>query len=92
MCWSFYRCYDPIILLPYTTIVARRLAVTSVLDREVNVRRAASAAFQEGVGRLGSFTTGGGVPDGIGIVTAADYFTVGNRVTAALDVAFTIAE
>ncbi len=36
-------------------------------------RRAAAAAFQEAVGRLGSF------PDGIALLTAADYFTLSSR-------------
>jgi hypothetical protein len=41
--------------------------------REINCRRAASAAFQEHVGRQGTF------PRGIDILTRADYFTVGHR-------------
>ena len=37
----------------------------------MNCRRAAAAAFQESVGRQGSF------PKGIEVVTAADYFSLG---------------
>lgn len=57
----------------------------SVLDREVNCRRAASAAFQEHVGRQGTF------PHGIEIITAADFFALGNRARAYLDIAPKIA-
>ena len=40
---------------------------------QVNCRRAASAAFQESVGRLGNF------PYGIAIVAAASYFSLASR-------------
>ena len=46
-------------------------------DVQVNCRRAASAAFQESVGRQGSM-----FPHGIDILTAADYFTLGTRTQA----------
>lgn len=49
-------------------------------------RRAASAAFQENVGRQGTF------PHGIEIVTAADYFAVGMRNNAYLEVSIFIAQ
>ncbi len=46
----------------------------AVCCMKVNCRRAASAAFQESVGRQG-----GVFPHGINILTAADYFTLGTR-------------
>ncbi|GAA6066557.1 tubulin-specific chaperone D, partial [Tachysurus ichikawai] len=48
------------------------LVVVALFDRNVSCRKAASAAFQENVGRQGTF------PHGIDILTAADYFAVGN--------------
>ncbi|KAI8838863.1 tubulin folding cofactor D C terminal-domain-containing protein [Chytriomyces cf. hyalinus JEL632] len=92
VCWSFFRAYDPALLLPHIATLSRRLIVTATLDREVNVRRAASAAFQEGVGRLGGSGGIGAIPNGIDIVTVADYFSVGNRNAAVLEVAVTLAQ
>ena len=53
--------------------------------REVNCRRAASTAFQENVGRQGTF------PHGINILTVADYFAVGSRPNAFLTLSIRIA-
>ena len=61
--------------------------LTSLLDREVNCRRAASAAFQEAVGR--------GLPSqetGIAILQTADYFSLGNRTAAYTSIAWKIAD
>ena len=55
--------------------MAPALLTAAVFDREVNCRRAASAAFQECVGRLGADA----FPNGIEIVTIADYFSIGAR-------------
>lgn len=46
----------------------------------MNCRKAASAAFQEHVGRQGTF------PHGIDILTVADYFAVSVRKSAFLSV------
>ena len=46
---------------------------SALMVLQVNCRRAASAAFQESVGRQGH------MPHGIDILTAADYYTLSTR-------------
>ena len=58
VCWAFARAYAPEILAPHARVLAPSLLVTACFDREVNCRRAAAAAFQEAVGRLGAFPHG----------------------------------
>eukprot|EP00041_Stephanoeca_diplocostata_P031627 m.989891 g.989891 ORF g.989891 m.989891 type:complete len:1244 (-) comp23999_c0_seq3:287-4018(-) len=84
--WAFARAYDPVIMKEHVTGLARALVVAAVFDREVNVRRAASAALQENVGRQGT------LPNGIAIVTTADYSAVGNRVRAYQEISVHIAQ
>ncbi|XP_064407047.1 tubulin-specific chaperone D-like isoform X2 [Halichondria panicea] len=86
VCWSFARAYEPNELKPYVNDIARALVITTVFDREVNCRRAASAAFQENVGRQGTF------PHGIDILTASDYFAVGSRANAYTHVSVYVAQ
>jgi hypothetical protein len=74
--WAFARAFEPFIIEPFVQDIASSLVITMVFDREVNCRRAASAAFQENVGRQGNF------PRGIDIVTVSDYFSVGIRSNA----------
>ena len=50
--WSLSRACSAEDMTPFSSIVATRLISVGCFDREVGVRRAASAAFQEGVGRL----------------------------------------
>lgn len=49
--WSLARAHDPKTLVPHASDLARRLVTVALFDREVHIRRAASAAFQEHVGR-----------------------------------------
>lgn len=72
--WAFSRAYSPKILKGFIQEMSEALVVASLFDREVNCRRAASAAFQESVGRLGNIHK-----HGISILTTADYFALGNR-------------
>lgn len=56
------------------------------MPNKVNCRRAASSAFQEHVGRQGTF------PHGIGILTTCDYFAVGLRKNAYLNLSLSVAQ
>jgi len=86
--WAFARAYSPSVLRPYLHSLNESIVLTSLFDREVNCRRAASAAFQEAVGRQGATN----FPHGIEILTTADYFSLGNRNDAYLSIARKIAE
>ncbi|KAK3259575.1 hypothetical protein CYMTET_31431, partial [Cymbomonas tetramitiformis] len=86
VCWAFARAYAADVMEKWMVTLAPALLTVAVFDREVNCRRACSAAFQEAVGRLGNF------PHGIDLVTICDYFTVGNRTSAYCCVAKSVAE
>ena len=81
--WALARTYKPEVLRPYWIQLSQALVVVALLDREVNCRRAASAALQEGVGRQGALN----VPHGIELVTTADYYSLGNRTDSYLGLA-----
>ncbi|KAJ4458133.1 putative Tubulin-specific chaperone D [Paratrimastix pyriformis] len=84
--WAFARAYAPVVMGPYMDQLARALVLEALFDREINCRRAASAAFQEHVGRQGTF------PHGIEVMTAIDYFLVGNRAHTYTQTAVTVAQ
>ncbi|GAA5930095.1 Cin1p [Sporobolomyces koalae] len=71
--WSLARTLNPDQVRPYAQQLAERLICVAVFDREVSIRRAASAAFQEAVGRWGVF------PQGIDVLRKIDFFTVSVR-------------
>ena len=50
--WSLSRACPPELIKPYADEMATGMICAACFDREVGVRRAASAAYQEGVGRL----------------------------------------
>ncbi|KAG0043760.1 hypothetical protein BGZ83_011058, partial [Gryganskiella cystojenkinii] len=81
VCWSFARAYTPEVLDEHVRRLSNTLVAVSVFDRDINIRRASSAAFQENVGRMGIF------PHGIDIVTVADFMSVGQINNSFLTVA-----
>ena len=85
ICWAAARSYNVEDLVDYVTPLSRALITTALTDREVNVRRAASAAFQECAGRLGNF------PHALEIITTVDFYALANLRTALLEVAPKIA-
>lgn len=84
--WALARAYSPDVMKPHVEKLSISLILTILFDKEVNIRRAASAAFQEHVGRQGYF------PHGIEIITEADYFTLGNRTNCYLNISLFIAQ
>jgi len=102
--WSLARAHDPKALAPYASDLARRLVTVALFDREVHIRRAASAAFQEHVGRTVSTTPPlsrywhlqrvkqGLFPDGIDVLRKADFYSVGTRRNAFLTAAPQVGE
>ncbi|KAI0044399.1 TBCD protein [Auriscalpium vulgare] len=84
--WSLARTYSTAQIQPFAGDLAARLVTISVYDREVHVRRAVSAAFQEFVGRTGVF------PHGIDVLGKTDFFAIGVRKNAFLIAAPQVAE
>ena len=82
LCWALARVSEPRDA-GLAHLMARKLMMVCLFDREVNCRRAASAALQEAVGRLGPVT----FPSGIDIVQTADFVAVGNLRRSFVDVA-----
>nr|XP_019014520.1 uncharacterized protein I206_00602 [Kwoniella pini CBS 10737]OCF53301.1 hypothetical protein I206_00602 [Kwoniella pini CBS 10737] len=71
--WSLSRACPPEVLQEHAEDMATSLICVALFDREVGVRRAASAAFQEGVGRLGLY------PEGIDVLGKTDFYSISVR-------------
>lgn len=81
VCWALARTQTKNAMSVAFQDLAPVLMASACYDREINCRRAAAAAFQECVGRLGD------IPHGIDILTVADFFTVSLRKNAFIQVA-----
>ncbi|KAF8631788.1 hypothetical protein AX17_005003 [Amanita inopinata Kibby_2008] len=84
--WALARTQTPDALEQHTERLARHLTIVALFDREVHVRRAASAAFQEFVGRTALF------PAGIDVLRKTDFYAVSIRRNAFLEAAPQVAE
>ncbi|EMD39955.1 hypothetical protein CERSUDRAFT_45983 [Gelatoporia subvermispora B] len=84
--WSLARAQRPEALAIHADHLSQTLAVVSLYDREVHIRRAASATFQEFVGRTSLF------PHGIDVLRKTDFYAVGIRRNAYLVAAPEVAE
>ncbi|KAJ1897006.1 hypothetical protein LPJ81_004619 [Coemansia sp. IMI 209127] len=87
--WSFARINNPLskaVFAELSTHMATALVSVATFDREPNVRRAASAAYQEHVGRHSLF------PHGIAVLQLADFFSVGTMRNAFIVASQGIAE
>ncbi|KDN39687.1 hypothetical protein K437DRAFT_8890 [Tilletiaria anomala UBC 951] len=84
--WALARANDEKSIRPHADSLAANLVCVACTDREVSIRRAASAAFQECAGRLNIF------PHGLEVIRKADFFAVGVRKQSFLDVLPAIAE
>lgn len=84
--WAIARAHEADSIRPVATRLSRRLVCVALLDRDISIRRAASAAYQECVGRLNLFE------DGIDIIRKTDFYAVGIRRNAFLVCAPQVAE
>ncbi len=79
--WACARAYAPPVLAPFSITIASGLLECATLDRELNCRRAASAAIQEHVGRVAL------MPHGLDLVGLTDYFKLGSLKTSYIEIA-----
>jgi len=100
--WSLPRAYEASAIASLSEKLAKNLVSVSAYDREVHIRRAAGAAFQEYVGRTvcgmnytSQFVLNmlqGVFPHGIDVLGKIDFFAVGVRRNAFLVAAPQVAE
>ncbi|CCM03543.1 uncharacterized protein FIBRA_05677 [Fibroporia radiculosa] len=84
--WSLARAQGVAALAPHADNLSHRLIAVALFDREIHIRRAASATFQEYVGRTSLFA------HGIDILRKTDFYAVGVRRNSFLIAAPDVAE
>lgn len=84
--WALARAQDRSSFSPHAQQLAQNLVSVSLFDRDVSIRRAASAAFQEHVGRMGLFA------HGIDVLRKTDFYSISIRRNAFLTAAPQVAE
>ncbi|MCO5590073.1 hypothetical protein L7F22_044042 [Adiantum nelumboides] len=84
--WALARAHDAEAIRPFAHSISEKLVCVALLDREISIRRAASAAYQECVGRLNLFA------HGIDVIRKTDFYAVGVRRNAFLQCLPQVAE
>ncbi|KAK7203877.1 armadillo-type protein [Myxozyma melibiosi] len=96
--WSLFRHYPDLLSSTSTAAPTQKLVkgvladlvLVGCFDREINNRRAAAAAVQECIGRHAGAVAS--LETGVALVQALDYFAIGNRANAFLEVSRRIAK
>ena len=71
--WALARCRPRAAAAAALAPIGPTLIAAACSDRDVNCRRAAAAAFQEGVGRTGAF------PSGLAATASTDFYALATR-------------
>ncbi|KAG4305477.1 hypothetical protein PORY_001033, partial [Pneumocystis oryctolagi] len=80
--WSIFRQYSASDVIHLFPSLVESLLMVALFDKETNIRRAASSAYQEGVGRYGELM----FPHGIEIIKEMNFYTVGTKRNSYLNV------
>lgn len=85
--WSLARAYRSEQLASHVIVILNTTIPLALLDREINCRRAASAATQEFIGRHSASI----IPGGLELTTILDYYALGDRKASYLELARQVA-
>ncbi|KTW27310.1 hypothetical protein T552_02292 [Pneumocystis carinii B80] len=84
--WSIFRRYSVDNVTYLFPMLAESLLMVAIFDKETNIRRAASSAYQEGVGRYGESI----FPHGIEIIREMNFYTLATIRNSYLNVCFNL--